>query len=160
MSRPQFKQAWSEFCSVVGNGLTSIWTTISNGASAAWDWSANKIKKATIAVKKFNKAIKAATNIRAKLKKERKNSKRYYTITFNSEDVPILGSKLTQAQAKSKLRQGRDVITYFKSDALKIANSVGSVRSKCDPKHKGAASFRHFHVKYKNIKWSVHSFYI
>ena len=159
MSTPQFKQAWSEFCSYVGNGLTSIWSYIWNSSSAIWHWSATKIKKATTAIKQFSTAIKAVNKIKAKLKKERKNSKRYYTITFNKNDVPSLGSKLTQSQAKSKLRQGKDVITYYKKDALKIANSVGSVRSKCDPRHKGAASFKHFHVKYKNIKWSIHSFY-
>lgn len=89
------------------------------------------------------------------MKKERKNNKRFYTITFNSDDVHILGSKLTKSQAESKL-----VITYYKSDALNIANSVGSTRSKCDPKHRGSASFKHYHVKYKNIKWSIHSFYV
>ena len=48
----------------------------------------------------------------------------------------------------------------YKSDALNIANSVDSTRSKCDPKHRGSASFKHYHVKYKNIKWSIHSFYV
>lgn len=90
------------------------------------------------------------------IEKERKNNKRFYTITFNSDDVPILGSKLTKSKVESKLRQGKDVITYYKSDALNIANSVGSTRSKCDPKHRGSASFKHYHVKYKNIKWSIH----
>ena len=160
MSRPQFKQAWSEFCSAVGNGLSSIWSTICNGFSSAWNWSASKIKKATTAVSQFITAIKAVNKINAKLKKERKNSKRFYTITFNKKDVPSLDGKLTSSQAKSKLRQGKDVITYYKSDAFKIANAVGSVRSKCDPKHKGAASFKHYHVKYKKNKWSIHSFYI
>lgn len=58
------------------------------------------------------------------------------------------------------MRQGKDVITYYKSDALNIANSVDSTRSKCDPKHRVSASFKHYHVKYKNIKWSIHSFYV
>lgn len=58
------------------------------------------------------------------------------------------------------MRQGKDVITYYKSDALNIANSVDSTRSKCDTKHRGSASFKHYHVKYKNIKWSIHSFYV
>lgn len=94
----------------------------------------SKVKNAINAVKKFNTAVKSANNIRSKLKKERKNNKRFYTITFNSDDVPILGSKLTKSKAESKLRQGKDVITYYKSDALNIANSVDSTRSKCDPK--------------------------
>ena len=76
------------------------------------------------------------------------------------EDICILGSKLTKSKVESKLRQGKDVITYYKSDALNIANSVGSTRSKCDPKHRGSASFKHYHVKYKNIKLSIHSFYV
>ena len=79
---------------------------------------------------------------------------------FGKYDVPILGSKLTKSKAESKLRQGKDVITYYKSDALNIANSVGSTRSKCDSKHRGSASFKYYHVKYKNIKWSIHSFYV
>lgn len=143
------------FCNAVGNGLSSIGNAIWNGASATWNWSKNKVKNAINTVKKFNTAVKSANNIRSKLKKERKNNKRFYTITFNSDDVPILGSKLTKSQAESKF-----VITYYKSDALNIANSVGSTRSKCDPKHRGSASFKHYHVKYKNIKWSIHSFYV
>lgn len=135
MSTPQFRQSWSSFYNAIGNGLSSIWSTICNGSSAIWNWSANKIKKATTAIKQFVTAIKAVNNINTRLKKERKNSKRFYTITFNKNDVPSLGSKLTKAQAKSKLRQGKDVITYYKSDALNIANAVGSVRSKCDPRH-------------------------
>ncbi|MBT9619921.1 hypothetical protein GPK28_02860 [Ruminococcus bromii] len=155
-----FQKGWSAFCNAVGNGLSSIGNAIWNGASATWNWSKNKVKNAINAVKKFNTAVKSANNIRSKLKKERKNNKRFYTITFNSDDVPILGSKLTKSKAESKLRQGKDVITYYKSDALNIANSVGSTRSKCDSKHRGSASFKYYHVKYKNIKWSIHSFYV
>jgi len=155
-----FQKGWSAFCNAVGNGLSSIGNAIWNGASATWNWSKNKVKNAINTVKKFNTAVKSANNIRSKLKKERKNNKRFYTITFNSDDVPILGSKLTKSKVESKLRQGKDVITYYKSDALNIANSVGSTRSKCDSKHRGSASFKHYHVKYKNIKWSIHSFYV
>ena len=155
-----FQKGWSAFCNAVGNGLSSIGNAIWNGASATWNWSKNKVKNAINAVKKFNTAVKSANNIRTKLKKERKNNKRFYTITFNSDDVPILGSKLTKSKVESKLRQGKDVITYYKSDALNIANSVGSTRSKCDPKHRGSASFKYYHVKYKNIKLSIHSFYV
>lgn len=155
-----FQKGWSAFCNAVGNGLSSIGNAIWNGASATWNWSKNKVKNAINAVKKFNTAVKSANNIRSKLKKERKNNKRFYTVTFNSDDVPILGSKLTKSKVESKLRQGKDVITYYKSDALNIANSVGSTRSKCDPKHRGSASFKYYHVKYKNIKLSIHSFYV
>ena len=116
-----FQKGWSAFCNAVGNGLSSIGNAIWNGASATWNWSKNKVKNAINAVKKFNTAVKSANNIRSKLKKERKNNKRFYTITFNSDDVPILGSKLTKSKVESKLRQGKDVITYYKSDALNLS---------------------------------------
>lgn len=95
-----FQKGWSAFCNAVGNGLSSIGNAIWNGASAAWNWSKNKIKNAINAVKKFNTAVKSANNIRSKLKKERKNNKRFYTVTFNSDDVPILGSKLTKSKVE------------------------------------------------------------
>ena len=145
-----FQKGWSAFCNAVGNGLSSIGNAIWNGASATWNWSKNKVKNAINAVKKFNTAVKSANNIRSKLKKERKNNK-----------VLLFLQKIEhKSKAESKLRQGKDVITYYKSDALNIANSVDSTRSKCDPKHRGSASFKHYHVKYKNIKWSIHSFYV
>ncbi|RGS75536.1 hypothetical protein DWX71_10575, partial [Ruminococcus bromii] len=50
-----------------------------------------RLKMQLIQLKKFNTAVKSANNIRSKLKKERKNNKRFYTITFNSDDVHILG---------------------------------------------------------------------
>lgn len=72
-------------------------------------------------------------------------------MTVDNAEVNLLKVKLNQSCGKAKM---------YKSDALNIANSVDSTRSKCDPKHRGSASFKHYHVKYKNIKWSIHSFYV
>ena len=160
MSTDQFKQSWQNFCNTIGSGLSSIWDEIWNESKSIWDWSVKKVKKATKVVIRYISAAIANNLVRGKLKQSRKNSNRFFTISFTSEDIPVLGAPISSKTAISRLKKGFSVITYFRSDAKYIANRTGGTKSICHQKHKKAFYFNHYHVKLKKIKHSIHSFYV
>lgn len=148
MSTPQFRQAWTNFCNAVENGLSSIWSTICNGASSVWNWSTSKIKNATTAIKKFNTAVKAHNKIKSKVKKNSKT--RYWSATLNKDHVDI-GKSLTFSQAKSYVKNGKSVFTVTKSEAKALAKSAYGGKNPVGPeidkgKNGVIGYYWHFHV--------------
>lgn len=148
MSTPQFRQAWTNFCNAVGNGLSSIWSTICNGASSVWNWSTSKIKNATTAIKKFNTAVKADNKIKSKVKKNSKT--RYWSATLNKDHVDI-GKTLTFSQAKSYVKNGKSVFTVTKSEEKALAKSAYGGKKPVGPeidkgKNGVIGYYWHFHV--------------
>lgn len=74
--------------------------------------------------------------------------------------APIVEPPIDANVAVSKLRRGFDVITYFRTDALNIANRANGKKSECHQKHDHSFYFSHFHVSLKYIKHHIHSFYV
>ena len=156
-----FIESWNSFCNTIGSNLSSVWNNICNNVSKVWNWSVSKAKSVIKLMAKFIASERAAIKVKAKVKSARKSKTPFYTIRFTKNNVPILGVRISREQAKSKLRQGIDTITYFRTDAAYVANSVCGNKTICHQKHhKGHNFFNHFHVKLSYIKHSIHSFYV
>ena len=56
---------------------------------------------------------------------------------YNENEMTVDNAEVNLLKVKLNQSCGKDVITYYKSDALNIANSVDSTRSKCDPNIEG-----------------------
>ena len=48
------------------------------------------------------------------------------------------------------MRLGQSVITYYRTDALYVANKAGGSKAPCDQKHGGKGYFSHFHTRNRN----------
>ena len=157
VSTPGFRSAWQSYCIRVKNGLSHIASTISNRWRTVKYWTKSAFGNALAALSAFATIVKAMTKVIANVKQARKNTYRYFEISFVN-DIPILGAPLNRQGAVSKIRQGKSVITFYKSDALYISNSAGRARSICDNRHGGAGFFHHFHLVGRSNR--SHSFYI
>ena len=155
-----FKDSWQILCKYMANSLSSLWQDIWNGFVNFYDWSAKKIKLAIKTCKKYISLYRADSRLRSKLKSKRKNSKRFFTVRMEKNKAPIVGPPIDANVAVSKLRRGFDVITYFRTDALNIANRANGKKSECHQKHDHSFYFSHFHVSLKYIKHHIHSFYV
>ena len=155
-----FKDSWQILCKYMANSLSSLWQDIWNGIVNFYDWSAKKIKLAIKTCKKYISLYRADSRLRSKLKSKRKNSKRFFTLRMEKNKAPIVGPPIDANVAVSKLRRGFDVITYFRTDALNIANRANGKKSECHQKHDHSFYFSHFHVSLKYIKHHIHSFYV
>ena len=67
MNTSQFKQSWRDFCTTVGNGLSSIGEKLRKGIKSAWNGTKAYVNKISKNVKAYNTAASAQTKIKAKI---------------------------------------------------------------------------------------------
>ncbi len=97
---------------------------------------------------------KADAQARQKVKR---NKYIYYECGIYSGLISV-GRGITQARAVSRLRTGRNVITYFGYNARKVTAIAGRKAPTYHRAHGGKGYFRHYHMgKYEN---SAHCFYL
>ena len=158
MSSQEFQQSWSAFCTTVGNGLSWIGTSISNGGQTVWSWTKSQVKAATAAIDEYISIAKAESKVVSKTKSARRNQNRFFEIWFDRIGTPILGRSLNRDQAVTRARRGLNSITYFSSDARYVANRAGGARAMWHQRHGGDGYFNHYHINgHKN---SAHIFYV
>lgn len=119
---PEIKEAWSNYCTLLGNGLADIGNSIIDGGKTAWRYSKAQVKLATAAVTEFIVIAKADAKIRTVVR--RNSRQRYWTATVKPDYVD-LGRPLTYLKAVKEVQAGRSVFTVTWYEAKAIAQEAG-----------------------------------
>ena len=100
----------------------------------------------------------AVAKARSRVALAKRNVYKYFEIWFDKIGAPIFGKSLNKQQAITRVRRGLNVITYYSSDALYVANMAGGAKAMWHQKHGGAGYFNHYHINgHKN---SAHIYYL
>ena len=156
MNTSQFKQSWRDFCTTVGNGLSSIGEQLRKGVRSAWSGSKSYVRKIQSNVDAYNEAANAQKAVKEKVR-NKKGGKKYfqaYLIKNGKYSYVKIGKGLTEAQAISRVRVQKNIFAVSKSYALKIAQKIGGV---VGPDYHGKRPnqmgyYWHYHVKGRRNK--------
>lgn len=142
---PEIKEAWSNYCTLLGNGLADIGNSIIDGGKTAWRYSKAQVKLATAAVTEFIVIAKADAKIRTVVR--RNSRQRYWTATVKPDYVD-LGRPISYGTAVKEVSRGNSVFTVTRTEAKAVAKAAYSHKKVVIHKsHKSVLGYYpHYHV--------------
>ena len=152
--------SWSKFCTSVGNGMSSAWSSLKSGVSSLKKWSAKKLKALLAALNAYLTVVRADSKIRNNV---RRNSRtRYWSATLGKNCVD-LGRKLSYTQAVNEVKKGKSVFTVTNAEAKAVAKAAGNNKKPVGPeidkgKQNTIGYYYHYHINGRKNKG--HVFYL
>ena len=159
MNTSQFKHSWRDFCTTVGNGLSSIGEKLRKGIKSAWNGTKAYVNKISENVKAYNTAASAQTKIKEKSKQKKQKYFSAYMHSAGGYDYVAIGSSLSFNSAKSRVRRQGNVLAINKQYAKRLANQFSGVEGPEIDKGKAGIPGYYYHYHIKNRKSRVHIWY-
>ncbi len=152
--------SWRNFCTSVGNGMSSAWDSLKSGVSKLKKWSVSKLKALYAAISSYLTVVRADNKIKNNVRRNSKN--RYWSATVRSNYVD-LGRRLSYSQAVTEMRKGNSIFTVTRSEAKSVAKAAGNNKKPVGPeidngKYDTIGYYYHFHVNGRKNK--SHAFFL
>ncbi len=154
MSTPEFQNSWRNFCTMIGNGLSSVGNQIRKGVQKVWSGTKPYVLKVQSSVEIYTKIPKAQSKIEDKVKRKKQKYFEGYMNSINGFKYITIGRGISFAQAKSRIRRQNNVFAINKHFAKSLAGSfTGIIGPEIDKNMAGVAGyFYHYHVQNRKNK--------